>query len=58
MTIADLRKCAADCNLSEAEAMNILQDMGVISDLPIWFKDVSETDIPKAVAFLYENRTH
>lgn len=57
MTPDDLKKCIFNLNLSEVEAMNILQDNGIISDLCVWAKDIHDSDIPRAIEFLTKNQT-
>lgn len=52
MNTDDLRKAIFDCGMSEVDAMNLLQDQGVISDLCVWVADVAEADIPKAIHLL------
>lgn len=48
----ELRKCFWDCNLSTIEAMNELQDQGVISDMCVWPDDVAESDVKSAINHL------
>lgn len=56
---ADILKAAYENNMSEAIAMNILQDAGVISDNCVWVKDIAEADAPAAIKFLqnYDHNT-
>lgn len=37
---------------NEADAMNALQDMGIVSDNCVWAKDVAEADCLQAIEFL------
>jgi hypothetical protein len=47
-----LVKWCIENNVTEVEAMNALQDQGVISDNCVWFADIYEGDWPAALKFL------
>jgi hypothetical protein len=48
----ELRMSAAECNLTEEVAMNMLQDGGIISDNCVNFHSVALADAPEAIEFL------
>lgn len=47
-----LRETIASLNLTEFDAMNILQDAGIVSDLCVWASDVWKDDVEEAGLFL------
>ncbi len=51
MTLAETCR---DFGLSEIDAMNILQDAGVVSDNAVNLEDVHENDVPQAIKYLEE----
>jgi hypothetical protein len=55
LTVNSLESFLYCYKLNSVEAMNILQDEGIISDLCATPADVAEADIPKAIAFLKDN---
>lgn len=53
-----LQSAAADMEKTEVQAMNELQDAGVISDNCVTFADIATADVDKAVDFiLFGNET-
>ena len=48
----ELVKAVLACRLSENDALNLLQDRGVVSDLCLKLADVAEQDCPRAVGVL------
>jgi len=62
MIVADkeserLRACMLKLGLTEIEAMNMLQDRGIISDLCVWIEDVANEDVDRAISFLTNETT-
>jgi hypothetical protein len=49
---SNLRQAAFNANLSELQSMNLLQSAGIVSDNAVWFADVAEADVEKAVEYL------
>lgn len=45
-------KAAYENKLSELQAMNLLQDRGIISDLCVWIADIAKEDAELAIKFL------
>ena len=48
---AILRECAA-MDMTAVQAMNLLQNNGVVSDNCITHEDIADVDCPKAIEFL------
>ena len=42
--------------LDELTAMNLLQDNGIVSNLALWFSDVSAVDQVRAIQWLKERQ--
>lgn len=53
-----LRGTISGVHLPEIEAMNRLQDNGIISDLCVKLDDIAPVDVVRAVEFLLENQTN
>jgi hypothetical protein len=47
-----LKQFIAESGLSECEAMNRLQNHGIVSDEAVWADDVAPSDHDRAIAFL------
>ena len=52
MTIDQLQSLVSDLKLSEIDAMNMLQNHGIISDNCIMLSDIANDDIERAAEFL------
>lgn len=50
-----LKETITALNLTDLQAMNLLQDRGIISDLCVTVKDVAEADAKKAALWLNLN---
>lgn len=51
----DLEKYLLSKRISPVEAMNRLQDFGIVSDNAVWPADVADVDCERAIKFLQEN---
>lgn len=55
MTIEHLVILIDQLGLTETEAMNALQDSGIISDNCVWLPDIADADIQNAAEWLRRN---
>lgn len=49
----ELELCLWQLDLEKPQALEMLQDAGVISDNCITIRDIAHADIPKAMAYLW-----
>ena len=55
-TVNNLEKAIDGFRLNPIEAMNKLQDAGVVSDNAVWASDVADKDCPTAVDYLMNEK--